>query len=208
MTDACLLVFARAPVPGAVKTRLIPALGADGAAALYARLLERTLTTAAAARYDATQIWIDGTPEHACFAAWRERPGWSLQAQCGGDLGARMAHALDCALQQARHAVLIGSDVPSLSAADLVEARVALEQGADVVLAPTEDGGYGLVGLTAPSRAIFDGIAWSTAAVMPETRRRLASLGLRWHELAVQWDVDRVEDIVRFDALAGAGRGA
>lgn len=195
---AVLIVLAKAPEPGAVKTRLAPLLGLEAAAALHARLLERTLRTAHEAR--GARIELHGAPHrHAFFLACRRRFGVRLCAQGGGDLGRRMHAALERALRGADYAVLVGTDCPSLRPQDLRAALRALERGRDAVLAPAEDGGYGLVGVRRSSKRLFTGVPWGTKRVFDATRRRLARLGWRWTRLRTLWDVDRSEDYLRLE---------
>jgi rSAM/selenodomain-associated transferase 1 len=191
--DAALIVFARAPVPGRVKTRLVPLMGEAGAARLHAQLVERTLRTAQAAGFSDIYLYCSPGTRGEFFKSMRERFGVRLRAQGPGDLGDRMYRALG------RNApgVLIGSDCPALRPADLRAAARALQAGFDAVLSPAEDGGYPLIGLRRVSRRLFDGVSWGSARVLDQTRRRLARLGWRWTELRTLWDVDRPEDVAR-----------
>ena len=195
--DIAVLVFARAPVAGAVKTRLIPVIGEHGAAALQRSLVERVLTVAREADLGPIELWCAPDTSDAFFADCHERFGVSLHTQCDGDLGARMLNSLEDALGRSRHVLLIGSDCPSLSPADLRAAARALRDGRDAVFCPVEDGGYMLVGLSSAMPALFDAMPWGSDNVMEETRQRLRNLGWRWHELPVHWDVDRPEDYQR-----------
>ena len=191
-----LLVFARAPVPGLAKTRLIPALGAEGAAALQGRLLERTLATACAVAPGRVELWCAPDPGAPAFAAAVERWGVTLQRQPPGDLGARMHAALATALDRGERALLVGCDCPVLATADLEQAFTALDADDDV-LGPAADGGYVLVGARRLSPLLFMGIDWGGPRVLRQTRARLVALGWRWHELRTLWDVDRPEDLAR-----------
>jgi hypothetical protein len=193
-----IIVFARAPTPGAVKTRLIPQLGADGAAKLHARLVKQTLATARAASF--ARIELHGTPgiNDPFFRFCAESFAVALQAQAGADLGARMLAAFESALATHPRALLVGSDCPALAARHLHEADRALRDGtADAVLVPCEDGGYALIGLKRVDAKLFEDIAWGSDRVMAETRVRLMQLGWRWRELETLWDVDRPEDYAR-----------
>lgn len=192
-----VIVFARAPRPGAVKTRLIPLLGAEGAAALHARLVERTLETARAATF--RQIQLHGTPDinDPFFSFCAGHFAVALAAQAGGDLGARMLAAFEAALATHPRALLLGSDCPALTARHLRRANRALREGADAVFVPCEDGGYALIGLQRAEARLFDGIAWGGENVMADTRTRLTGLGWRWRELETLWDVDRPDDYRR-----------
>jgi rSAM/selenodomain-associated transferase 1 len=186
-------VLAKAPTPGLAKTRLIPALGAGGAAKLAARLIARAVATAQVAALGPVTLWCAPDESDPQFAALQREHGVTLARQPDGDLGARM-HAAFVAAD--RPALVIGTDCPALTTAHLREAAEAL-RGHDAVLVPAEDGGYVLIGLRRPCEALFSGMEWSVATVMDETRRRLRSLGLSWRELAPLWDVDTPEDVAR-----------
>jgi rSAM/selenodomain-associated transferase 1 len=205
--DARLLVFARAPRPGAVKTRLVPVLGESGAAELQRRLIEHTLAVAHGAAIGAVELHGAPDCEDPFLADCARRHGARGISQIEGDLGARMAAALESALAAVPYAILLGTDCPALAAAHLQAARDALAAGADAVFVPAEDGGYALVGLRRCDRQLFDGIAWGGAQVMAQTRARLSSLGWRWRELETLWDVDRPDDYRRLVALNLLARG-
>ncbi len=211
-TDTALIVFAKAPVAGLVKTRLIPALGPDGAAALAARLLEHALQQAAEAGFGALELCAAPDATHPLLQAAAARHGAVLTEQGDGDLGARMQRALSRRLAAQARVLLIGTDAPSLDA-HLLRAAAAALAGHDAVFVPALDGGYALVGLAqrggqghdhshphdhpheAPPR-LFDGIAWSTPSVMASTRERLAELGLSVALLPALPDIDEPADLV------------
>jgi rSAM/selenodomain-associated transferase 1 len=195
-----IAVLARAPVAGEAKTRLIPALGADGAAALQERLIERAIETACAAAVGPVTLWMTPAP-HPCFAALTSRHRIALAVQPEGDLGVRMLAACAAA---GGPTIVIGTDCPVLTPAHLHEAAQVLREGTDAVVIPAEDGGYVLIGSRTPQPSLFAGMSWGTDTVMGETRRRLAQEGLTWREPAMLWDVDRPEDIERLRA-AGLG---
>jgi rSAM/selenodomain-associated transferase 1 len=188
-----VIVFAKAPVPGAAKTRLIPALGADGAARLHARLVERALETACAAHLGPVELCCAPDRAHPFFAACAARFGAVLTDQGAGDLGERMHRALAAKLP----AVLIGADCPAMTADYLREAAAALAAGLDVALGPAEDGGYVLVAANRIRPDAFARIGWGGPDVMAEQRSRLREGSWRWTELAPLWDVDRPEDLAR-----------
>lgn len=197
-----ILVFAKAPTPGQAKTRMIPALGENGAAELHRQLLERTLHTALAAGVGPVELWCAPDSTDPYFASCARRFGVALQDQGAGDLGTRMAHALVTALADGSPALLIGSDCPALTPEYLRQAAAACAGDMQAVFGPAEDGGYVMIGVTCkPSAQLFEGMAWGGAKVMQETRRRLARLGWRWIELATLWDVDRPEDLPRWQQL-------
>ncbi len=194
--EAAIAVFARAPVAGAVKTRLAGILGADAAASLHAGLVRHALSTAVQARTGPVSLWCTPAAEHPFFERCRDEFGAALQVQRGDDLGARMRNAFEPAWAARSPLLVIGADCPALTVEHLRQAAAAL-RGKDAVLVPAEDGGYVLVGLARPLPSIFDGVAWGGAAVMTQTRERLAAAGASWVELATLWDVDRPEDYAR-----------
>lgn len=192
-------ILARAPVPGQAKTRLIPALGAEGAARLQSRLIRRAVTTALAADVGPVALWCAGDPHHPEFDAFCGAV--VLRPQPEGDLGARMAAAMR-ASPTAAGTLVIGTDCPGLSVDHLRRAAQVLSRmgGADAVVYPAEDGGYVLIGMRRALAAAFVGIDWGTRRVMAQTRERLAKLGQRWEEPETLWDVDRPADLVRLAA--------
>jgi rSAM/selenodomain-associated transferase 1 len=192
--DATLILFAKAPVPGQVKTRLIPALGAARAALLHMALVRRAIETAKGSGI--RQVDLCCAPvAHPFLMACRDRYGLSLSAQEGPELGDRMAAALARALERRPLAVLIGSDCPGLTPGDLYSAARHLDQGYDAVLGPAADGGYVLIGLKRVDPGLFTGIPWGTRRVADLTRQRLRALGWRWWELPVRSDIDRPADL-------------
>jgi uncharacterized protein len=195
--DIAIAVFARAPIAGEAKTRLMPLLGAEGAASLHRALVRRALATATEAHLGEVTLWCDLDATHPFFAACREEYGVSLRDQPPGDLGERMLGAFEahrCPL------ILIGSDCPMLTTTLLRQCARELCEGRDAVFLPAEDGGYALVGALRPLDPIFAGIAWSTREVMAQTRARLRAAALSWSEPAIVWDVDRPEDVSRLIA--------
>ncbi len=191
-----IIVFAKAPQPGAVKTRLIPALGAAGAARLHERLVDRTLATAAAAGVGPLELCGDPASD-PLLAARAAAYGATLTEQGPGDLGARMHRAFARALASAQAVLAVGCDCPALTGQRLREANAALAAGHDAVLGPAEDGGYVLIGLARVHASLFEHIGWGGRDVLEATRARLAVLGWRWLELETLWDIDRPEDLER-----------
>lgn len=195
--DFTILVFAKAPVAGQVKTRLIPLLGADGAAALHRQLLAHALGVARSATAGSLELWCAPDTTHPYLQTIAAAHGATLHRQLGDDLGARMAHAFTDALQRHERALCIGADCPMLTARHLREADAALRNGNDAVFVPAEDGGYALVGLARSVPDIFNGIDWGGPQVMAQTRTRMRAAGVRWQELETLWDVDRPGDLQR-----------
>ena len=199
-SDTVIVVFAKAPVAGEVKTRLIPALGAEGATKLHIALTERVLQTAASSGAD---VVLSGAPDvaHAFFKSCAANFGVGLTSQLrDGDLGARMLHAMTHALESWRRVVIVGADCPALTVSHL---RQAIDHLAtqDVVLTPADDGGYVLIGARRTHAAMFDDIQWGTDVVLTQQRTRLQATGLSWHEMEALWDVDRPADLARLALL-------
>lgn len=193
MMSACICILAKAPVAGFAKTRLIPALGPEGAAALAQRLLDHTVAEALAAGLG--EVRLLGAPDAAHPALQRHAGRVQLGSQADGDLGRRMHCALDEALSGHALALLVGTDAPALDRHVLRQAAQALAQQ-DAVFVPALDGGYALVGLRERSRPeLFEAMTWSTDQVMAETRRRLARAGLRCAELDPVGDIDEPADL-------------
>ncbi|WP_370178816.1 TIGR04282 family arsenosugar biosynthesis glycosyltransferase [Alteriqipengyuania sp.] len=185
-----IAIFVRWPEPGKAKTRLIPALGAEGAAALYRKLLEMTVREAR----------ISGLPFHlrvtgAEPARFREWLGADIDVrdQGGGDLGEKLARV-------PTPGIMIGSDCPGLTAQLLRDASNALSTHA-AVIGPADDGGYWLLGLAEPMPDLFTEMAWSTPAVFPETLRRLKALGVEPHILPELTDIDTGDDLAAWPEL-------
>lgn len=198
------MIFAKAPVPGTVKTRLIPALGPAGAAELALRMLENALRIAVDARLGPVQLHCAPDVRHPALQAAAARAGATCLAQGPGDLGERMRSALTAALQLSPRALLLGTDCPALDADVLREADAVLSTGADSVLVPTADGGFGLAGFRREALVaideVFAGISWGTADVMPAVRKHLLCARLRWTELAMVVDVDEPADLTHVPA--------
>ncbi|HEX4585732.1 MAG TPA: TIGR04282 family arsenosugar biosynthesis glycosyltransferase [Burkholderiaceae bacterium] len=202
-----LLVFARAPVEGEVKTRLIPTLGARRATDLYRRLALETLRRACAARSSQVQLWIAGDPGHAFVQDCARTFRVPVFEQCGADLGHRMAYAFDHALGATEHGagcVLIGTDCPAQTVQDLEQAADALQRH-DAVLQPAHDGGYVLVGLSRPQPRLFEAIEWGSGRVAEQTLQRAARLGLALHLLRPLPDLDSAMDLQHARAQGWVG---
>ncbi len=198
-----IAVFARAPRAGHAKTRLMPLLGAVGAAAAQRAMSLRTLQVAAAAAPGQVSLWAADTPDDPFFVECAQRFGLSRQLQSAGDLGDRMASCLQ-QLSRSRTVLLIGTDCPVWSVAAFAAAARALEEGAHLVFTPAEDGGYVLVGVRRGAPVpipAFQGIAWGSDQVMAQSRARLAALGWQcgreWRELPALWDIDTPQDYLR-----------
>lgn len=193
-SNTLVQVFTRAPIPGEVKTRLIPELGEQGAASLHADLAGQLLESLDESEL-APEVWISSDTDHPFFDQFSAQ----RRHQQGSDLGERMAFALADGLSRASKVILIGTDLPSLDVSYVETAIDALDLH-EVVLGPAVDGGYGLIGVSGSVPAIFSGIAWGGPAVLAETCRKLNELRCRYRLLPLIWDVDTPEDLVRYDA--------
>jgi hypothetical protein len=193
-----IIVFAKAPRPGLAKTRLIPALGAAGAAALAARMLAHTLDQALASGVGEVELCAAPAPWDATWDGIELPDGIARTAQGEGDLGERMARAAQRAGEEGEPCagvLLIGTDCPALDAACLRQAANALRE-ADAVIAPTADGGYALLGLRRFDASLFADIAWSTPTVAAATLARLDALGWSCTRLPLLHDIDEPADLV------------
>ncbi len=190
-----IIVFAKAPVPGLAKTRLAPALGAAGAAALAERMLHHALAQAVAADVGPVELCAAPDASHPALQAAAAEVGAGLTEQGTGDLGLRMHRALARSLTRHGRALLIGTDAPALSALVLRQASSALLDH-DAVFVPAQDGGYALVGQRRADPRWFSDMAWSHNRVMEETRQRLRAAGVRWAELPPVADIDEPGDLV------------
>jgi len=198
--DLALAVFARAPVAGACKTRLIPLLGDIGAARLQANLIARALATASAVGAREITLWLDGDPATLTrtIAPVLTRAAVPLHVapQRGADLGERMHYAFTTTLARHQRCVLIGTDCPELTADDVRLAAAALTDH-DVVIQPALDGGYVLIGLRALQPELFAGVTWGEATVMAQTQERIELAGLRAALLPPRSDLDTPDDYRR-----------
>ena len=190
--ERSLLVFAKAPYPGKVKTRLAQAIGEEEAAALYRRMGKTILEAVRTGDFRTTVVY-DPPEEVRAIRDWLGN-AIPLTPQSEGDLGTRMSTAISQALETAEKVCVIGTDTPDLDATDVREAFDALDQ-ADVVLGPARDGGYYLIGLSEPRPEVFCGVPWSTDRVFQETVARATESGLRVSRLKTLSDVDEASDI-------------
>jgi hypothetical protein len=196
--DVGVAILAKAPLAGFAKTRLIPHLGAEGAAALQRWLLQRTVVTALSAGIGPVTLWCAPDTAHPDFATCRTSGPLTLRRQPDGDLGERMLAAIAGA-SALRGTLVIGTDCPALTPGLLRQAANALA-GHDAAVVPAEDGGYVLIGMRQAAPRIFEAVDWGSARVMAQTRARLREIGWRWQEFAPLWDVDRGEDLDRLNA--------
>lgn len=199
MSETRIIIFAKAPQPGLAKTRLIPALGPERAAALARRMLETTLERALGADVGSVELRV--TPAIG-DASWRDiaiPDGVEISAQGDGDLGARLARAAKGALELDTAVMLIGCDCPELDSTALRQAAQTL-RGVDAVIHPTADGGYALLGLRRFHPGLFSDIPWSTSSVARRTIQQVDALHWSLHVGAMLSDIDEPADLRRLPA--------
>lgn len=200
--DSVLIMqFAKWPEAGRVKTRLMPELGAEGAMNAHVRLSLAVLENLVASGFDLRFLWdrqLDDAPEAASSILERlEALGVGQSWQQGEVLGERMTQALESGLQRVAKAMVVGSDCPSVDAEYVRLAAATLDE-VDVVLGPSDDGGYVLIGTRIVVPGMLAGVAWGTENALEQTCDRLAQAGLTFALLPEKWDVDEPEDWRRF----------
>lgn len=198
-----LLQFARRPVPGRVKTRLMPPLSSREACAVHERLVRHCMAGLLSSSLGPVELWVDDQPDHPLFRQCLDQGAAGVRRQRGSDLGQRMYHALRWGLRRARKVILVGSDCPFIDASYLRRAERSLERHA-IVLGPALDGGYVLFGCReAPPSALFRDMPWGGSQVLALTRERADRADLAVALLPALRDIDRPEDLAyweRFEA--------
>ena len=203
VTNPAVIIFTKAPIPGTVKTRLSPPLTPDEAATLHGTLVLDAIEWAKG--LPEVALYIAGAPDiaHPFFKVLEGRYGARLLPQEGDDLGARMSGAIEKAFALGhRRVILTGTDLPTFTRSHLTQAVDHLTTH-DVVLGPTTDGGYYLIGARGPVPELFQGIAWSTPTVLEATRKTAAAQGLSVALLSECQDLDMVNDLTAFISLVG-----
>ncbi len=195
--EESLIVFTRYPEAGKTKTRMIPILGAEGAAQLQRQMTEHTLREVQKLQSDrplSVEVHFTGSSEQLM----KDWLGWDLvyRHQSEGDLGQRMRSAFELSFNAGMSGVvIIGIDCPDLNRSKMREAYKAIGRDCDLVLGPAADGGYYLIGLSRLVPELFVGINWGTSEVLAQTKAIAEKLGLKVHYLSVLNDVDRPEDL-------------
>ena len=194
-----VLIFAREPVLGKVKTRLESELGEAKTFDLHCALIVYQVKQVSHSNLAPMQLWVTANPSHELFRGLVDKT--NIFEQRGSDLGQRMLSAAETTLREVKSVVIIGADCPSVDNYYLEQALSLLDQGTDVVLGPAEDGGYVLLGLNQVWPGLFSDIPWGTEQVLESTVQRLRSSGLSFKLLDVRWDVDRPQDLGRLEEL-------
>ena len=197
MLQRKLIILAKAPIAGHAKSRMIPVLGAEGAAQLHQQITHWMLQRFNNQGDYLVELWCASDIEHPFFQACASEFGVTLKLQTGDDLGERQFIAMTDALEDSEHVVVIGSDVVSLTVNDIQHAFDRLQQGSELVISPAEDGGYGLIGCSKIDRRIFSHVPWGEAEVYAEMVRNLNHIRFNWQPLSQVWDLDRPDDLLR-----------
>jgi uncharacterized protein len=198
-------LFARSPKLGEVKTRLAREIGAAAALAAHEELLSGAVHRLTRDPSYTVELWVAGSLDHPLLMHLAVVHGLELRLQQGGDLGSRMHAAMVAIRRDGAWPLIVGSDLPTLGPAHVQAGIAALNAGCDLVLAPTEDGGYGLIGMRDPDARAFDGVAWGTPEVLSQTLERARSARWRVSLLAQLWDVDDGGNYVRWRGLMEPG---
>jgi uncharacterized protein len=192
--DTCVIVFAKAPIAGQVKTRLIPALGQADATTLFKHMVEHAIRAAVHAESVDVQLWCSPDTHHLFFNELAEKFPITLHQQVGIDLGFRMESAFKAVLQQYHNVIIVGTDCPDIKTEDYYHVIELLNEH-DVVITPALDGGYVLLALKRLPDGLFKGILWGGSAVYHQTISRLNDANCPWKSTSPMRDIDRLDDV-------------
>jgi len=192
-----ILIFAKAPISGQVKTRLIPDLGKEGALDIYLKLFNKTINTVVSANLCPVEIWCWPNIDDPLFQTLKEEKGIKLYSQVDGDLGKKMFSASESALQRGENCLLIGTDCPSLNKHYLSDILSRLSKE-DAVIGCADDGGYVALGLSKTSSHLFDDIEWGVSTVAQVTEKRLQKLAWAYSKMSSLADIDTYKDLEQF----------
>ncbi|MFT6435209.1 MAG: rSAM/selenodomain-associated transferase 1 [Candidatus Azotimanducaceae bacterium] len=207
--DSRIVILCKAPIAGTVKTRLVPPLTDDEAMRFHTELAVRVISMTQASNLAPVRLWGSPDLNHPFFSEISDPKVTETRIQAGGDLGERMHFAITHALAEpdVKSAILIGTDCVNLDEAYLSSALEALNHS-EACLGPAEDGGYGLIGLKQAEPQVFAGMEWGSDSVCAETARAMNICFDHWQLLSLLWDVDRPEDLERYNAQASETKHA
>lgn len=195
-TDSAIFIFAKAPIAGTVKTRLIPAIGADRACQLHHRLITMTVTNAVNSQLADVQLWVGSNPEHAAFIKLQQDHQIEIKTQQGANLGERMCHAMETGLKTYRQVIIVGTDCPFIEKSHYDDSFTQLiNKQRDSVIIPALDGGYVLIGLSRVDKTLFENINWGEEDVFSDTKKALETLNYDAYYPSPLADIDRPEDL-------------
>jgi rSAM/selenodomain-associated transferase 1 len=195
-----IIQFAKAPVPGRVKTRLQGDLGAQQACEVHVALLQHCCRRLLSAQLAPVELWVDSQPTHHVFEECLSWGAIGPKIQCGEDLGERMYHALCDGLERFHQVILVGSDCPEIDRAYLLQAAQGLSH-APLVIGPAADGGYVLIGARSINARLFEAVQWGEAQVYAQTMRQVEALGWDCESLPILRDIDRPEDLPHWQKI-------
>lgn len=190
-----ILIFAKAPLPGKVKTRLIPAYGERFATELHQAMVWHLLNFLCSANISPIELWCSPDKNHLFFEDCEKSFDISLHTQQGKHLGDKLNNAFKVVLAYANSAVVLGADCPTIGREDFTTAFKDVHAGVDVVIKPADDGGYLLLGLSRPIPQLFENITWGSADVFAQTVLCADTLKLKYTKLAVGRDIDNASDV-------------
>lgn len=194
--DGALIVFAREPLVGEVKSRLAAEIGDAEATQVYATLLSRALRLAEASQFATLYLFAAKSSQVEYFRARLDTRLWHIRAQCDGNIGMRMRRAIEAIFPDHAFVALIGSDIADGTLEDLDSAcRRLVSSHSRTVVGPSVDGGYWLIGMNDPAPSVFEDIPWSTKEVLSTTLAQMAALDRDVHCLAPRHDVDEYDDL-------------
>jgi len=190
-------MMARAPVVGQVKSRLAKSIGNRRAAGIYRNMIQTQISQLLAARICPLELHVCPRVQHPLFIALRRRGVVRVERQLGNNLGSRMLHAIQSGLKRADAVVLIGADVPGISAEQIRRVCERVSGQNELVIMPAADGGYGLLAMSRVEAGLFRGVDWGTYRVCQQTVRRATQLGIRYRLFSSCNDIDYQRDLPR-----------
>ncbi len=196
--DSVILLYAKAPIAGKVNTRLIASIGVEVATKLQHDLIYHRLSMLSKANLCDVRLMCAPNQQDKTFLICKKKYPITLFDQMGVDLGERMFNGIVDALQKYKYCIVIGTDAPALNAKKIQQTIESLRSENNVVIVPAEDGGYVLIAMQQAYPFLFQNIDWGSAEVMQQTRDKLNENNVPYEELAVCWDVDRLEDYQRY----------
>lgn len=201
MQDVLFIQLAREPVPGLVKTRMLPELSPEQACDLHRELVFWTAGILARSGLGEVELWVSGNTRSPLFQQCQALGVSEVRPQSGSHLGERMYDALESGLERFSKVILVGSDSPQIDSTYLESAICALDE-ADAVLGPALDGGYVLIGVKSLRQEWLEDMEWGSDSVYSETVARMEATGTNWTPLSVMQDIDRPEDLPVWRAVA------
>jgi rSAM/selenodomain-associated transferase 1 len=193
--EPTLIVFARKPVKGKVKSRLVKVIGCYRAMEVYRSLLISTLRELQTIRGVRKILMVANPLDIGWFRQQSFCSHWVVRSQTAGNLGRRMQQAFNYELRRSASVVLVGSDIAGIQATAVLQAFTLLEEGVGTVIGPAVDGGYWLLGRSDRDADIFKGISWGSSQVFSETKSKLESAGSSYYEIQERRDIDNGSDL-------------